>query len=58
MKIYFHELFLAAHFSQKFEKPSEKVLENVCFRARWATHSQLVTRGIGDLILGKLPLRC
>jgi hypothetical protein len=24
-EIYFHELFLAAHLSQKFEKPSDKV---------------------------------
>ena len=24
-EIYFHELFLVAHFSQKFEKPSDKV---------------------------------
>jgi hypothetical protein len=24
-EIYFRELFLAAHFSQKFEKPSDKV---------------------------------
>ena len=39
-----------------FEKPSEKVPENVCFRVRRATRSQLVTPGIGDLILGKLPL--
>ena len=58
MKFYFHELFLAASFSRKFENPSEKVPENVCFRARWATRSQLVTRGIGDLIIGKLPLCC
>jgi hypothetical protein len=43
---------------EKFEKPSEKVPENVCFHARWATRSQLVTRGIRDLILGKLPPRC
>ncbi len=43
---------------EKFEKPSEKVPENVCFCARWATRSQLVTRGIGDLILGELPPRC
>jgi hypothetical protein len=42
---------------KKFEKPSEKVPENVCFRARWATRSQLVTRGIGHLILSELPLR-
>jgi hypothetical protein len=47
-----------AHFSRKFEKPSVKVPENICFRARWATHSQLVTHGIRDLILGKLPPHC
>jgi hypothetical protein len=57
-KFYFRELFLVAHFSRKFKKPSEKVPENVCFRARWATRSQLVTRGIGDFILGELPPRC
>ena len=47
-----------ARYSQKSEKPSKKVPENVCFCARWATHGQLVTRGIGNLILGKLPLPC
>jgi hypothetical protein len=29
-----------------------------CFRTRWATRSQLVTHGIGDLILDELPPRC
>ena len=57
-KFYFCKLSRVAHFSQKIEKPSEKVPENVCFHAHWTTRSQLVTRGIGDLILGKLPLRC
>ena len=47
-----------ARFSQNFEKPSEKVPENICFCAHWATHSQFMTCGIGDLILGKLPPRC
>ena len=43
---------------EKFEKPSEKVPENVCFHAHWATRSQLVTRGIEDLILSELPPHC
>ena len=57
MKFYFRKLSLAARFSQKFAKPSEKVPDNLCFRARWAIRTQLVTRRIGDLILGELPWR-
>ncbi len=30
-KIYFRELFLAAHFSRKFEKPSDKKVPTVHF---------------------------